>query len=123
MAELDTNQSIDIDGAVKIVGDAKIFYKMAGRMESLTLHPKLTALAPLISQRNYTQIKQEVHSLKGSCGYSGAARVHWCCKEMQQLYTDNRMEDMVELYPLLIETVHEFKVCLGQLLDKRKILY
>ena len=53
MAELDTNQSIDIDGAVKIVGDAKIFYKMAGRMESLTLHPKLTALAPLISQRNY----------------------------------------------------------------------
>ena len=30
------------------------------------------------------------------------------------------MEAMVELYPLLIETVHEFKVCLAQLLDKRK---
>lgn len=49
--------------------------------------------------------------------------MHWCSKQMQQMYLDNRMEDMVELYPLLIETVHEFKVCLAQLLDKRKFLF
>ena len=117
---LDTNEPIDVDGAIKIVGDAEIFYKMAGRMESLTLHPVLSALAPLITQKNYAQIKQKVHSLKGSCGYAGAARVHWCCKTMQRFYVENQMSSMLDLYPYLIEAAHEFKVFLAQVLEEKR---
>lgn len=89
---------------------------MATRMESLTLEPSLASLAPQISKRDFAAIKATVHSLKGSAGYVGASRIHYCCKRMQTCYLEEQHESMLELYPYLIEAVQEFRTDLQLLL-------
>lgn len=111
LVDLKTETPIDLKKAVEILGGQKsIFFKMIAKIESSTLVPTLKDLAIAYDKKDYPQIKNKAHALKGATGYVGASRVHYCCWRIQELFTAENYEEMMEYYPSLIEYCLEFKV-------------
>ena len=54
-------------------------------------------------------MKAKAHSLKGACGYVGAARLHYACYFIQEAHQNGQYHLMLEKYPRLVETAVEFK--------------
>jgi HPt (histidine-containing phosphotransfer) domain-containing protein len=66
-------------------------------------------IAVSVTELNYEQIQKEVHSLKGTSGYAGAARVHYACYYIQEAHHAHRYLEMIDRYPQLVEAVVEFR--------------
>ena len=83
---------------------------MLGNLEDMSLNKVMTDMVPQYEAKNYLEIKNLAHSLKGSSGYIGASRLHYVCFFIQEHYVHNRNEKMLEFYPALVEAAIEFKV-------------
>ncbi len=83
---------------------------MLEKIEESSLYPTLKELILAYDKKDFAQIKNKAHALKGATGYVGASRVHYCCWRMQDLFTNEKNEEMCEYYPTLIEYCLEFKV-------------
>lgn len=80
LVELKIDTPIDLKKAVETLGGQKsIFFKMIDKIESSTLNPNLKDLATAYDKKDYPQMKNKAHALKGATGYVGASRVHYCC--------------------------------------------
>lgn len=91
-------------------GEATIFYKMLGRLETITLLPCLTHLKTAFDGKDTLQFSKKAHELKGSCGYVGAGRLYFACVQILQKHTSDELEAMLSLYPTLIEAAVEYRV-------------
>ena len=119
--EMDTSTPIDIDVAVNgLGGEPQIFYMMLANLESMTLNEIMKKIVEMYDQRNYLEMKNHAHSLKGASGYVGASRLHYVCYFIQEHYVFNRYDKMLEYYPSLVEAAIEFKVYSRQIISKYK---
>ena len=76
--ELSPDKPIDIKRAIERLGnEEKIFYKMLGKLEKLSLTPSMTDIAKAINERDFNEYKTKVHGLKGASGYIGAENIHY----------------------------------------------
>ena len=93
---------------------------MLANLESMTLNSTMKDIVDKYDRRDYLEIKNLAHSLKGASGYVGASRLHYVCYFIQEHFVYNRFEKMLEYYPSLIEAAIEFKVYSRQILAKYK---
>ena len=83
--ELSPDTPIDIKRAIDRLGnEEKIFYKMLGKLENLSLTPTMTDIAKAINERDFNEYKTKVHGLKGASGYIGAENIHYSCYHIQE---------------------------------------
>ena len=71
----------------------------------------------------YEKIKDIAHSLKGSCGYVGAGKLHYVCYFIQENFVLGKFDKEIEFYPSLVEAAIEFKLHSRMLIDKFKGKY
>ena len=111
VVDLSIDTPIDVPRAIELLGNqAKIFYQMLGKLEKLSLTPALTDIAQAINDRDFNKYKSKAHSLKGASGYIGASNLHYSCYHIQECFHADNYEEMLNLYPLLIESAIEFKI-------------
>lgn len=111
VVDLSIKNPIDVTKAIELLGgEASIFYNMLGRLETISLLPTLKDLAIAFDKKDFAQIKNKAHALKGASGYVGASRVHYSCYQIQEHYTMGNYEEMLLYYPTLIESTVEFRV-------------
>ena len=109
--KFDISTPIDIATAVSgMGGEERMFYRMLESLESMTLTKTMTDIVDAYDAKNYKQLKDLAHALKGACAYIGAGRLHYVCFFMQEHYVFERYEKVVEMYPSLVEAAIEFKV-------------
>lgn len=109
--EMDVTTPIDVQCAINTLGgEPNIFYMMLGNLEDMSLNKVMTDMVPQYEAKNYLEIKNLAHSLKGSSGYIGASRLHYVCYFIQEHYVYYRYDKMLEFYPALVEAAIEFKV-------------
>jgi HPt (histidine-containing phosphotransfer) domain-containing protein len=81
---------------------------MLGKLEDMTITSMMSQLATAYHNRNYQEIKEHAHSLKGASAYIGAGRIHYACYFIQEHFTFERWDLQMAYYPTLIEAVVEF---------------
>ena len=119
--EMDTSSPIDIDLAIQgLGGEPQIFYMMLGNLENMTLNPTMKNIIVPYEEKNFQQMKDLAHSLKGASGYIGASRLHYVCYFIQEHFVFQRFEKMLEYYPSLVEAAIEFKVHSRKIIAKFK---
>ena len=89
---------------------------MLGKLEVLSLNPSLQSLAEAVQEKDYRKMKSKAHSLKGASGYIGASCLHYSCYHIQDHFMGGNFNQMLDYYPLLIESAIEFKI------ESRKLL-
>jgi HPt (histidine-containing phosphotransfer) domain-containing protein len=52
---------------------------MLGNLEGMTLNPTMKNIIVPFEQKNFQEMKDLAHSLKGASGYIGASRLHYVC--------------------------------------------
>eukprot|EP00347_Sterkiella_histriomuscorum_P005824 403355130 len=108
--DLDINLIIDCDTAIKGLGMDYLFYTMLEKFEDMLLNKEMKQLAIEFQKRDWEQIKHAAHNMKGSAGYIGASRLHYACYYMQYFFVHSDFDQMVEIYPLIVESAIEVKV-------------
>ena len=79
----DIDTPIDYLKAKKGLGNSdRLYYNMLDTFEEMTLNSVLTNLALFVDAKDYKQIKEEAHKLKGASAYIGAGRIHYACYYM-----------------------------------------
>ena len=58
---------------------------------------------------NYYKIQQEANILQSTSAAVSAGRLHYACYAIHLAYTQNKLNDMIELFILLVEATIEFK--------------
>jgi HPt (histidine-containing phosphotransfer) domain-containing protein len=118
---MDTSSPIDIDLAIQgLGGEPQIFYMMLGNLEGMTLNPTMKNIIEPFEKRQYKEMKDLAHSLKGASGYIGASRLHYVCYFIQEHFVFERYEKMLEYYPSLVEAAIEFKIHSRKIIAKFK---
>ena len=117
--DLDITTPIDVDQAVSgLGGEPAVFYGMLGQYESMTLNQSMKDIVDKYDNLDYAEFKNIAHSLKGSCGYVGAGKLHYACYFIQENYVLNRTDKEMEFYPSLVEAAIEFKTHSRMLIEK-----
>lgn len=73
-----------------------------------------------IDERDWFNIKQKAHALKGSSSYVGAGRLHYACYYIQDHFYFNNYQKMIDYYPSLVEAAIEFKIYSKTIIAKYK---
>lgn len=68
--------------------------------------------------QEYEEFKNIAHSLKGSCGYVGAGKLHYACYFIQENFVLKKYDKEMEFYPSLVEAAIEFKTYSRSLIEK-----
>ena len=82
---------------------------MIPEYESRSLLPYLDKLTAALNERDWDAIKFHAHTLKGPAGYIGASRLHYACYYICKAHSEGDVEQMIEYYPLVIETAIEVR--------------
>ena len=73
-----------------------------------------------IESKNYQNLRSEVHSLKGASAYLAAGRIHLLSGNIQQSIDQSNYENVVKLYPRLIEESIILRLHIKKLTYQRK---
>jgi hypothetical protein len=77
---MDIKEPIDFEYAVNgLGGEKEIFYMMLGKLEGMTLDQTMKDIVKEYENKNYLEMKNLAHSLKGASGYIGASRLYYMC--------------------------------------------
>lgn len=118
---LSADMPIDVQRAIELLGNQeKIFYQMLGKLEKLSLNPAMIDIAEAINEQDFNKYKTKVHSLKGASGYIGASNLHYSCYHIQEHFYVGNYQEMLELYPLLVESAIEFKIESRNIIQRHK---
>ena len=80
LSNFDVTDPIDLITPVEnLNGKTEFFIKMLKRIDVTSVMPCLTQVAEGLNEKDWDKMKQGAHQLKGSSGYVGAGRVHYCC--------------------------------------------
>jgi HPt (histidine-containing phosphotransfer) domain-containing protein len=80
----------------------------------------LTEIIKPIDERDWKNIKQKAHALKGSSSYIGAGRLHYVCYYIQDHHYNKNYQKMIDYYPSLVEAAIEFKIYSKVIIAKYK---
>lgn len=80
----------------------------------------LSEIIKFIDERDWLNIKQKAHALKGSSSYIGAGRLHYVCYYIQDHYILKNYQKMIDYYPSLVEAAVEFKIYSKMIIAKYK---
>ena len=89
---------------------------MLGKLTKMSLDPAMIDIATCINNRDYEQMKNKVHSLKGASGYVGAGILHKVCFDIQEAFINSKFDAMLRLYPGLVEAAIQFKIYSAQII-------
>lgn len=110
---------IDVKKAIEALGgEQKIFYSMLAKIESMSLNPSMVQMAAALDEKDYEQVKNKAHSLKGASGYIGASIVHYTCFQIQEAFQAEDYKKMIDYYPQLVEACIQFKIYANTLIAK-----
>ena len=85
--DLKINSPLDIETPIRqLGGNVSLYYTMLGRLETMSLHSNMKAIAIAVESQDWNQMKTKAHSLKGACGYVGASRLHYACYFIQEAF-------------------------------------
>ena len=80
LSNFDVTDPIDLITPVEnLNGKTETFIKMLKLIDVTSVMPCLTQVAEGLNEKDWDKMKQGAHQLKGSSGYVGAGRVHYCC--------------------------------------------
>ena len=94
---------IDIEAGKIQVGDSEMFITMMGNFESMTLDKNLLGLKMGFDSKNWKNVKEEAHSLKGASAYLCATKLTKLAEDMQFAVQNQEIEKLRSLYPELIK--------------------
>ena len=120
MKNFDKTTPIDTKLGISFFGNEDNYYKLLEQYEGISLLNDLVTWAKAVEDKDYHEVKQRIHSIKGSSAYVGAGRVTETWYWMQFHYMEGNNEKMMELYPKLIESVVEFRVYYRKIWGERK---
>lgn len=73
-----------------------------------------------MNDKDYEEVKERIHSIKGASAYAGAGRVTDHCYWMQYYFLEGQVDKMMDLYTRLIESVVEFRVYYRKVIAERQ---
>jgi HPt (histidine-containing phosphotransfer) domain-containing protein len=73
--ELDKAQPIDPEKAISFFGSEDTFYRLLVQYEDVSLIQDLIILKKAVDDKDYEEVKERIHSIKGASAYAGAGRV------------------------------------------------
>lgn len=119
--DFSTETPIDVKKALETMGgEQKIFYSMLGKLTKMSLDPAMNDIAACINNKDYENMKNKAHSLKGASGYVGAGILHKCCFDIQEAFLNKDFALMVSHYPALVEASIQFKIFSAQIIAKHE---
>ena len=78
-------------------------------LERFSMEELMAEIAQAIACQDFEKYKDKVHSLKGSVIWVSASRIYNATYYIQRAHHDEDYEEMLLLYPLLIETCIDFQ--------------
>jgi HPt (histidine-containing phosphotransfer) domain-containing protein len=90
------------------LGSADNFFNLVSKYEGMALISDLEKAAKAMDEENWLELRNAIHSIKGSSAYAGAGRLSDVCYYMQAHYEADEISEMVALYPKFIEKAIEF---------------
>ena len=90
---LDISKPINVEfGLNSFAGNKEVFYTMLSDFEPMSLDKSLEQMATAVDKRDYCQLMNIAHSIKGSCGYIGVSRMHYATYFIQEHYMNKKFE-------------------------------
>ena len=97
--DIDISVPIDIKKAIEgLGGEPFMFYTMLAKFEDMSLIKQMSECAKAVDERDFLEMKNAAHSLKGSSGYIGASHLHYACYFIQEHYIYERYDQMMESF-------------------------
>tara|TARA_B110000285_G_C15019193_1_gene560637 strand:- start:641 stop:1012 length:372 start_codon:yes stop_codon:yes gene_type:complete len=96
----------------------KLYYNMVDSIEGMTLNGVMKEIVKPFENKNFQEMKEQAHKLKGASGYIGAGKIHYVCYYIQENFYFKKYEKMLDYYPSLVEAAIEFKVYRRKILCK-----
>lgn len=118
--ELDKKTPLDTKTAIGYFGSEESYFRLMEQYEQISLLSDLQGWAKAVEEKDYHEVKERIHSIKGASAYAGASRVTDHCYWMQYYYMEGENQKMMDLYPKLIESVVEYRVFHRKVLAERK---
>jgi len=63
-----------------------MFYMMLEKFEDMSLMECMTRIAKDVENKDFKEMKNDAHSLKGASGYIAASHIHYACYFIQEHY-------------------------------------
>lgn len=67
-------------------------------------------MVPAFDKKDYEDLKDKAHTLKGPSSYIGAGKLSYACYYIQYHFVENNYPMMLEYYPCVVEAAIEFKI-------------
>ena len=67
-------------------------------------------MGPAFDRKDYEDLKDKAHTLKGPSSYIGAGKLSYACYYIQYHFVENNYPLMMEYYPCVVEAAIEFKI-------------
>jgi len=85
--DMDVSFPIDVKKATETLGGSSdMFYMMLDKFEDMSLIDSMTRIAKDVEIKDFKEMKNDAHSLKGSSGYIAASHIHYACYFIQEHY-------------------------------------
>ena len=111
VTDFDIETPIDSKKALEGLGNNnRLFYNMVDTIEDMTLNKVMKNIIEPFETKDYKNMKEQAHILKGASGYIGAGRIHYVCYYIQESFYFKKFDRMLEYYPSLVEAAIEFKI-------------
>ena len=98
--------------------DKQVFLRMLQQLSTYLIPNCMSRMNDAILVLEYEQMNFVAHTLKGASGYVGAAKLHYVCYYIQEAYHQDRLQEMIDRYPSLVEAVIEFNRYYARYLHK-----
>lgn len=118
--ELDKSTPLDTKTAIGYFGSEESYFRLMEQYEQISLLSDLEGCAKAVEEKDYHEVKERIHSIKGASAYAGASRVTDHCYWMQLYYMEGEVQKMMDLYPKLIESIVEYRVYHRKILAEKK---
>ena len=119
--EMKIDTPIDINLAVKgLGGELSIFFMMLGQFENMSLLQSMQNLIPAYDNKDYVDLKDQAHTLKGTSSYIGAGKLSYACYYMQLHWVQNNYPLMLDYYPAVVEAAIELKLHSREIIAKNE---
>lgn len=79
---MDITKILDVEQSIKNLGMADLYYMVLPKFEDMVLTKYMKPLAEAYTNKDWVELKENAHAIKGASGYLGAAKLHYACYYM-----------------------------------------
>lgn len=73
--QLNKETPLDTKGAINFFGSEETYFNLLEQYEGISLLKDMENCAKAVEDKNYQEVKERIHSIKGASAYAGASRV------------------------------------------------